>query len=145
MPALRRQMQTDLCGFKTSLVYKASFRLARAIYSDHVKKGEREREREREREGEREREREKERRGEERRGEEKRREEKRREEKRREEKRREEKRRSKKKRTNYSIMPAKTHFILGDARAQPSHSDHCDRSLHLRREVELNSKYSVDK
>jgi hypothetical protein len=40
------------------LVYKASFRLARAIYSDHVKKGERERERERERGRERERERE---------------------------------------------------------------------------------------
>jgi hypothetical protein len=30
IPALKRQWQMDLCEFKTSLVYRASFRTARA-------------------------------------------------------------------------------------------------------------------
>jgi hypothetical protein len=36
MPALRRQRQADLCEFKASLDYKASFRIAKATQRNLV-------------------------------------------------------------------------------------------------------------
>ena len=54
-------------------------------------------------------------------------------------------REKKRKRRNYSIMLAKgsmTYFILVETRAQSSQSvDCCDRSLYLRIEIRLKSKY----
>ena len=37
-PSTGRQMQADLCAFKASLVYRVSFRTARATSSDSVLK-----------------------------------------------------------------------------------------------------------
>jgi hypothetical protein len=37
IPALRRQRQVALCEFEASLVYRVSFRTAKAIQRNHVK------------------------------------------------------------------------------------------------------------
>jgi hypothetical protein len=37
-PAIGRKRQVDLCEFKASLIYKASFRIAKATQRNHVLK-----------------------------------------------------------------------------------------------------------
>jgi hypothetical protein len=38
IPALKRQRQADLCEFKTSLIYRAHFRITRATERDPISK-----------------------------------------------------------------------------------------------------------